>query len=371
MKRIISVFLMLIMLTCLFSSYSVFAADTDKASIQVKNKQGYASEAITIAVTAEQTLGISGAVLKIKYDTALELLYVENGSFFKNMAQSAIYGQSTGGVNGEYTYIGYDNGENSNKVKGTFLYLTFKLPDNAEFGDTYNVSVVKEESTLTVGTDSKKDFTVENGLVTALPSTACQTHTFPEYTVISEKASYTQVAYKYRICSSCKVAEVVKSSATNIPELITYDGVAINYTGSPSGIAPVFIVDKTKLSLLSTRVSTVQPNAKVEAGIIVYKNGEYYYEELFFGDSKTADFDENNKMFVKLENESVFAKFEFKAYIKITDTETKEQRYEYVSATYKGNEKISILDVVKGLYIKAYSKQDQTYLNKVLNGLVP
>ncbi len=371
MKKVLSILLILVMLVGLFGSYTVMATNEETTEVKVDQKNGFASQAVTVKIDVDKTIGLSAATLKIKYDTALELLYVENGTYFENIADSAIYGQDLGGVNGEYTYVGYGNGENSNKVKGTFVKLTFKLPENAVSGDTYKISVVKNESILVTGTDGQKPFTIANGGINGISTAlACKgEHSFSAYTVVSEKASYTQSAYKYRICEDCDYTEVEYKEATSIPEIFTYEGVAINYTGSPSGIAPIFTVDTAKLSLLATRVPTLQPNAKVDAGIVVLKNGEYYHEEIFYGDGATMSLNEASKLFVKMENESVFAKFEFKAYVRITDTETNEQRYIYTNATYKGSEEISILNVVKGLYLKAYTKENQAYLNKVLNGL--
>jgi hypothetical protein len=372
MKKIVSILLMMVMLVGMLGSFSVMAADTDITTISVAEKNGFASQAVTVKIDVDKTYGLSAATLKIKYDTALELLYVENGTYFPNMADSAIYGQDLGGVNGEYTYIGYGNGEDSNKIRGTFVKLTFKLPENAKSGDSFPITIEKNGSVLLTGKDTQKPFTFENGGINGISNAlACKgAHAFSDYTVVSDKASYTQIAYKYRVCDNCDFAEVVSKEATAIPDIFVYEGVAINHTGKPSGIAPIFKVEVSKLDLLASRLPTMQPNTKLEAGIVVYKNGEYYTEEIFYGDGKTMSLNEQNKLFIKLENESVFAKFEFKAYVRITDTETNDQRYVYTSATYKGSEEISILNVVKGLYLKAYSKEDQAYLNKVLNGLV-
>ena len=122
MKRVLSMLLMVIMLASLFSSFSVFAADEvageepeqKNAEIEVKNKTGFASQAVTVAISIDNAKELSAATLKIEYDKALELLSVENGAFFSNMAPSAIYAQDVNGINGEYTYVGYGNGDNQN-----------------------------------------------------------------------------------------------------------------------------------------------------------------------------------------------------------------------------------------------------------------
>lgn len=372
MKKIVSMLLMIVMLLGMLGSFTAFAADTEAVSITVNQRNGFASKAVTVKIEGSGTYGMSAATLKIKYDTSLELLHVKNGGLFPNIADSAIYGQDIGGVNGEYTYIGYGNGEDSNKVGGTFVELTFKLPESADSGLTYPITIDKSSSVVLTGKDTKMPFNVTAGGINGTSSVlACKDgHDFPEYTVISEKATYTRNAYKYRTCDKCGFTEVETKEATSVPEIFTYEGVAINYTGKPSGIAPIFTVNEPVLEMFAARLPSLQDNAKVDAGIVVYKNGEYYTEEIFYGDGATMSLNDNSKLFVKLENESVFAKFEFKAYVRITDTETNEQRYVYTTATYNDSEEISILNVVKGLNLKLYSKEDRTYLNKVLQGLV-
>lgn len=373
MKKIVSMLLMIVMLLGMLGSFTAFAADAEAVSITVEQKNGFASQAITVKIKGTNTYGISAATLKIKYDTSLELLNVKNGNVLKNIADSAIYGQDISGVNGEYTYIGYGDGNNTNKLEGTFLELTFKLPNDAASGSKYSITVEKSSSIILTEKDTQMPFNVTNGGITGISSVlACKgEHEFSDYVVVSEKATYTKNAYKYRICEKCEYSEVEFKEATSIPEIFTYDGVAINYTGSPSGIAPIFTVNKAVLEMFATRLPSLQKNTMVQAGIVVYKDGKYYTEEIFYGEGATMSLNEQNKLFLKLENESVFAKFEFKAYVRILDTETNEQRYVYTTATYKDSEKISILNVVKGLNLKLYSKEDRAYLNKVLNGLMP
>ena len=371
MKKILSMLLMVVMLLGVLGPFSVLASDEKVSEISVGTAEGFASQSVNVTIRVDKTMDLSGAQLKIKYDSRLTLIKVENGSYFANITQSAIYEQTPGGVNGEYTYIGYSNGENVQKQTGTFLTFTFMLPDNAKVGDFYSVEVVKNESVLLTGVDGQKSFTVANGGITAVSSTACASaHTFSNYTLVSSTTDYVRGIYQYRNCTTCNLTQIYKTSPYAITEgIFTYEGVAINYTGKPSGIAPIFTVDTMKLSFFATTVLTKQPSAKVQAGIEVYKNGEYCYEEIFYADNPTITLGENNKLFVKMENVSVFDKFEFKAYVKIIDSQTGEQRIEYTNASYKGNEKITIVAVAKGLNLEAYEKEDRDYLKKVINGL--
>lgn len=369
-KRIISMLLMLIMVLGVFGSMTVFANDEENAQITVESTQGFAAQAVKVAIKVDKVTDLSGAQLEIKYDEALTLLKVENGSFFANNTQSAIYEQHPGGVNGKYTYIGFSNGENVEKQNGTFVTLTFMLPEDASVDDFYAVEIVTKQSTLLTGTSGKKSFTATNGGITAIPSSACEAHSFSEYTLVSATTDYVRGIYQYRTCTACGIAQIYKTTPLELrDDIFTYEGVCINYTGNPSGIAPIFTVNTTALYFLENTILSNQENVKVQAGIVVYKNGEYCYEEIFHADNPTISLNEQSKLFVKMENVSVFDKFEFKAYIRVIDTKTGEQRVEYTNATYNDNEQITIVAVAKGLNLKAYEKEDQAYLDKVIKGL--
>ena len=161
MKRILSLLLTLIMVLSLCST--ILADDVKASTITVQGTNGFASQTVSVVVRIDETLGLSAATLKIKYDTRLELISVENGDFFANIAESAIYMQDTAGVNGEYLYVGINDGDDSSKVRGEFLKLNFKLPADAQQGEEFNVEIDKKESLLATGVDSSKKFDVVNG----------------------------------------------------------------------------------------------------------------------------------------------------------------------------------------------------------------
>ena len=360
MKRILSLLLTLVMVISLCSTF-VLAEDVRNTVITVQDAQGAASQLVTVVVRIDDTYGLSGATLKIKYDTRLELISAQNGGFFENTAESAIYMQDTAGINGEYTYVGLDDGEDSTKVRGEFVKLGFKLPDDAQLNDTYAVELVKEKSVLASGIDASKNFSVVNGKITVTEGSLCATHTFGEY-VSFGTSSYLSNGYKYRICSTCNAVESEYTPATAI-NVFEYLGMSMNYTGEPSGIAPMFKVNMDMLNLVYAQ----NIKNKVDAGIVVYKNGEVYDEEVFFGTGATYELVEDT-LFIKVNDVSVYDEFTFKAYVKITNEETKEERIAYTTATLRGSEEISICDVAKCLNLSHYSKENRLYLQNILDG---
>jgi len=360
MKRIVSLFLTLIMVMSLCSTV-ILAEDVRDTVITVQNAEGAASQLVSVVVRIDDTYGLSGATLKIKYDTRLELISAENGGFFDNMAASAIYKQDTAGINGEYTYVGINNGEDSTKVRGEFVKLNFKLPNDALANDTYAVEVVKDKSILASGVDSSKQFRTVNGIITVKENALCATHTFGEYVTFGT-AGYLSNGYKYRICTACNAVESEFTPATAI-NVFEYLGMSVNYTGKPSGISPMFKVNMNMLNLVYAQ--NIQ--SKVDAGIVVYKNGEVYDEEVFFGTGATYELVDDT-LFIKINDISVYDEFTFKAYVKITNDQTKEERTAYTVATLRGSEEISICDVVKCLDLSKYSKENRAYLQNILDG---
>lgn len=360
MKRIVSLLLTLIMVMSLCSTV-VLAEDVRDTVITVQNAEGVASQLVTVTVRIDETYGLSGATLKIKYDTRLELISAQNGGFFEDTAESAIYKQDIAGINGEYTYVGIDNGEDTTKVRGEFVKLNFKLPDDAQVNDTYAVEIVKDKSTLASGVDSSKQFRTINGIITVKEGALCASHTFGEY-VSFGTAGYMSNGYKYRICSSCNYVETEYTPATAI-NVFEYLGMSMNYTGKPSGIAPMFKVNMNALNLVYAQ--NIQ--SKVDAGIVVYKNGEVYDEEVFFGTGATYELVEDT-LFIKVNDISAYDEFTFKAYVRITNETTKEERIAYTTATLRDSEEISICDVVKCLDLSQYSRENRLYLQNILDG---
>lgn len=379
MKRILSFFLSVIMIFSM-CSFMVFAEDENEeveekiATISVGSGKGFASQLVTVFVEASNTEYLYGATVKVKYDKRLELVNANNptqtnGGYFASEETSAIYNQGGGGINGEYTYVGVTNtGKAIMKESGVFVSLSFRIPQNAKVGDSYSIKIDSLGSRLAKDVDAEQTFTVSNGSITVVENYGCSgnSHTYDEFE--ESPLSDLSTGYTRRTCSSCGYTDVTITKPTAI-EAITYEGAAINYTGNPSGIAPIFTVNMSSLYYSAT-LDPTYGKYDIEAGLMVLKNGELVYDELFFQEGKKGqDLSNDYKVFTKLENVSVYDKFEFRAYIKISDKETKQQRIDYIIGTYKGAEEITILNIVQGLEIKAYPEEHQAYLNKVKEGL--
>ena len=98
----------------------------------------------------------------------------------------------------------------------------------------------------------------------------------------------------------------------------------MNYTGKPSGIAPIFTVNTSSLDYYATSDPTFK-YYDFEAGLMVYKNGELIHNELFYEEGKTnwEELVEEYKVYKKIENVSVYDKFEFRLYIRILSSKWK------------------------------------------------
>ena len=363
MKKVLSLLLALMMVFSVCTTV-IFAEGERSHAISVQDAVGFPSQVTTVMVNIKDTYGISAANLKIKYDKRLELISCENGNFFNNMGKSAIYKQDTSGVNGEYIYIGINNGENSAKIEGTFVKLNFMIPADAQEGEEFKVEIAKKESVLATGVDATLNYSVTNGKITAQSANNCgDNHTYGEAVTVGVQSVLSN-GYSYRICTACNYCVVEYSPATEF-DVYEYLGTSINYTGKPSGIAPMFKVNMTALDAIKTD----NPNCKVNAGIEIYKNGVFYDEESFYGEGASYEL-KDDVLFVKITDVSVLEEFTFKAYVKLSNSSTGEARTAYTVATVRDSEEISICDVVKCLDVNQYSKENKQYLKNILEGFI-
>ncbi len=379
MKRVLSFFLSILMILSV-CSFMVFAEDENEeveektATISVGSARGFASQLVTVFVEVKDVEYLYGATVKIKYDKRLELVSANNptqtnGGYFANQETSAIYQQGGGGINGEYTYVGITNtGKALMKESGIFVSLSFRIPQDARVGDSYSIKIESSGSHLATDIDKEQDFIVSNGTISVLDYFGCggDAHLYTE--VVESQWSELSTGYIRNTCSKCGYTDISINEPTAI-DVITYDGAAINYTGNPSGIAPIFTANMGALKYYAT----VDPTFKqydVEAGLMIIRNGEIVYDELFYQESKKGqDESDNYKVYAKMEKVSVYDKFEFRAYVKISDKVTKQQRVDYTIGTYNGDEVITILNIVQGLNIELYPEENQPYLEKVKSGL--
>ncbi|MGM9646455.1 MAG: cohesin domain-containing protein [Eubacteriales bacterium] len=362
MKKFLSLFLVIASLVAMVLPMHSFAEDF--VTVSVKDAEGFASGTVTVEIGIDDTTALSCAKLKIEYDSALELLYVEKGNFFAELQKSPIYNQDAGAQNGIYTYIGNhdmkDGQENSSAASGTFLYMTFKLPDDAKVGDTYGIDISKSSSELVRSSDGNLqdiDFSVSSATVTVVADGSCGSHAFEEEVV--SVSSYLTPGFSYKRCLVCGYTEVAKEPAFEI-DAFGYEGASIRYQGNPSGIAATFTVDEEVIEKIE------EAGYDVEVGTTA-TYGDNILTRVYYGEGATESI-KNGKMFSVVEGISVYSDVRMCAYIKIKDQTSNLSRTESLGATLKGKDEFSIQDVVFLMNISKYSDKSQGYLKSVLNG---
>lgn len=134
-KRLISLFLALMMVisAIAMNTFNSFAAD--KTTITVENKEAKIGDTIDVNVTISNNTGILGAILSLKYDDALTLTDAKEGSAF-NMLSMTKPGKYQSPC--KFSWDGVELTQDDIK-DGTILVLTFKVENNAIVGNTYNI----------------------------------------------------------------------------------------------------------------------------------------------------------------------------------------------------------------------------------------
>lgn len=163
-KRIISILLVSLMLFTTMQPFSVFA-EAENAVIMVESVSAAPGATVDVVVTIENNPGILGASVKLEYDSGLTLIGATNGEAFSPLTFSKP-GQFTSPCN-----FGWDGQELSvEQVKdGTILTLQFKVNDNAESGDEYDVELSYEPGDI-VDFEDLQPITVDivNGVVSVV-----------------------------------------------------------------------------------------------------------------------------------------------------------------------------------------------------------
>ena len=365
MKKFLSLLLVISSLTVMILPMQIFAADTLTATLGAQNAQGASSCAVRVEIRIDDTTPVCAAVLKIKYDTALELLYVENGSFFAELQESPIYNQNAGANDGIYTYIGNHNmksgEENVNMRRGTLLYMTFKIPDDAKEGDSYKIEVLKDGSELVKSLDDGNiqnvDFNVSSASVTVGSKSSCTDHSFVEKTV--GPASYLTPGFSYKKCTVCGYTETAKEPAVEV-DAFGYEGIAIRYCGNPSGIAATFTVDEEIIKKIE------KAGYDVEIGTTAIY-GDNTLTRVYYGEGATEAV-KDGKIFSIVTGISVYQDVKMRAYITIKDKTSNRSRTEYLEATLRDKDTFSVQDVALLMNIEKYSDGSRSYLTSVING---
>lgn len=158
MKRIITLFVSLFLLCCLF----VPASAAESGRIVVETASAKPGETVDVDIIAEKNPGIIAALLTVEYDgSALSLTGADNGTIFPDGAQQ--FGKDTEYI--PYTMLWEDGlSTESYAGKGVLATLHFTVKEDAAEGE-YEIKLqLDDQSTFDVDLNNVS-FALKNGCV--------------------------------------------------------------------------------------------------------------------------------------------------------------------------------------------------------------
>lgn len=169
MRKILSVFLAVIMICFIGVAGTIGVSAASKGIISAESVSGKTGDIVTVKINITNNPGIVATMLKVSYDSKMiELIEAKNGDVFKSSAFLA--GKNLTAV--PYVLTWEDSLLSTNISKdGTLATLKFRISDNA-VGKTAIKITVDEGSTFNVDLNSVS-FNVVNGKV-SVPFTVWQ-----------------------------------------------------------------------------------------------------------------------------------------------------------------------------------------------------
>ena len=141
-KKFLSILLSVLMiLTMAPISYAV-----ETPTLTVSSVTGAPGETITLDVSLSNNPGIVSANLKIAFDEGLTLIGAENSDVFSTLTYIPPKQLSSGGQitsSCQFAWTGFDIADQDIK-NGKILSLKFKIAEDAEIGELYNVAISSE-----------------------------------------------------------------------------------------------------------------------------------------------------------------------------------------------------------------------------------
>lgn len=136
MKKIIKIFLLMIISICILGS-SVYAADTDIFTIT--DASGHVGDEVTLIISLDKELEFAAADLTVEYDTS-KLEYVKyTGLNILNQSAMNIVKNNTETGKVAIGYVSNPDSNDLNKKPGQMLSVTFKIKNGAS--GTINVNL--------------------------------------------------------------------------------------------------------------------------------------------------------------------------------------------------------------------------------------
>ena len=144
-KKLLSLFCAILMLITSFP-LAVFAEEINQPKLTIISADVTPGEAFEVNVNLENNPGIVSAGLRLAFDEGLTLVGATNGDVFSTLTYIPPKQLSSGGIitsGCQFAWTGFDIADADIK-NGTILTLSFELSDEAEIGDTFNISITSE-----------------------------------------------------------------------------------------------------------------------------------------------------------------------------------------------------------------------------------
>ena len=144
MKKIISVFLVIVMMLTVFS---VISFATDNVKLSMKSETVYAGDEFTVSLYISDNSKMSGAVIDVSYDEgALEYVSSKSGAILDENANISIKNISGNNSKVRFTYLSPNSSVTS---YGVLMSITFKALENASGNTDLKISIPNEADFVT------------------------------------------------------------------------------------------------------------------------------------------------------------------------------------------------------------------------------
>ena len=135
-------------------------------TIDVDIVSACAGKTVSVDISIDNNPGILGATFTLDFDDRLTLLSANNGDALSTLSYTAP------GVLSNPCSFGWDGIDVADTSNGVMLTLTFLVPDDAEIGDSYAISVSYDEGSIFDDKMSALGIDIINGSIEILDYTA-------------------------------------------------------------------------------------------------------------------------------------------------------------------------------------------------------
>lgn len=142
MKKTISLIMVVLMVISILPM-SIFAEEINQPKLSIDSTQANPGEVFDVSVTLANNPGIVSANIKVEFDEGLTLVGATNGDAFSTLTyippkQLSSTGRITSSC--QFAWSGFDIADEDIK-DGTILTLSFELSEEAEIGDSFNITI--------------------------------------------------------------------------------------------------------------------------------------------------------------------------------------------------------------------------------------